>query len=98
MLKEFYPGLRNACYVSVYYDVLGDKAADAVNAANGLIRAGKYSEALEMLLEYRKDDRTFNSIGVCYMMLEDEDEAIGWFEKALQAGHVEAEGNLKQLK
>ena len=98
MLKEFYPGLRNACYVSVYYDVLGDKAADAVNAANGLIRAGKYSEALEMLLEYRKDDRTFNSIGVCYMMLEDEEEAIGWFEKALQAGHVEAEGNLKQLK
>lgn len=98
MLKEFYPGLRNACYVSVYYDVLGDKAADAVNAANGLIRAGKYSEALEMLLEYRKDDRTFNSIGVCYMMLEDEEEAISWFEKALQAGYTEAEGNLKQLK
>ena len=74
MLKEFYPELRNACYVSVFYDVLADKVADAVNAANELIRAGKYAEALKSL------------------------EAIEWFEKAIKAGHAEAEKNLKQLK
>lgn len=34
MLKNFYPELRNACYVAVYYDVLNDVAADAINAAN----------------------------------------------------------------
>ncbi|WP_018338468.1 hypothetical protein [Butyricimonas synergistica] len=98
MLKEFYPGLRNACYVSVFYDVLGDKAADAVNAANELIRAGKYAEALKMLEPYKNDDRTFNSIGVCYMMMEEEEIAIEWFEKAIRAGHAGAEKNLQQIK
>lgn len=98
MLDNFYPQLRNACYVSVYYDMLGDKAADAVNTANGLIREGKYAEALQILLEYQKDDRTFNSIGVCHMMLENEEEAIGWFERALLTGHEEARKNLEQLK
>lgn len=98
MLDNFYPQLRNACYVSVYYDMLGDKVADTVNTANGLIREGKYAESLQMLLEYQKDDRTFNSIGVCHMMLEDEEEAIKWFERALQAGHKEARKNLEQIK
>ena len=98
MLDNFYPQLRNACYVSVYYDMLGDKAADAVNTANGLIREGKYAEALQILLEYQKDDRAFNSIGVCHMMLENEEEAIGWFERALLTGHEEARKNLEQLK
>lgn len=98
MLKEFYPVLRNACYVSVYYDVLGDRAADAVNAANELIRGGKYTEALKLLEPYREDDRAFNSIGVCYMMLEEEVTAIEWFEKAIRAGHADAEKNLKQIK
>ena len=98
MLKEFYPELRNACYVSVFYDVLADKVADAVNAANELIRAGKYAEALKSLEAYKNDDRVFNSIGVCYMMMEEEEIAIEWFEKAIKAGHAEAEKNLKQLK
>lgn len=98
MLKEFYPELRNACYVSVFYDVLGDKAADAVNAANELIRAGKYAEALKMLEAYKNDDRAFNSIGVCYMMMEEEEIAIEWFEKAIRAGHTGAEKNLNQIK
>ena len=98
MLKEFYPELRNACYVSVFYDVLADKVADAVNAANELIRAGKYAEVLKSLEAYKNDDRVFNSIGVCYMMMEEEEIAIEWFEKAIKAGHAEAEKNLKQLK
>lgn len=98
MLKTFYPELRNACYVSVIYDVLGDRAANAVSAANELIRGGDYAGALRLLEPYREDDRVFNSIGVCYMMMEEEETAIEWFEKALRAGHAEAEKNLKQLK
>ncbi len=98
MLKTFYPELRNACYVAVYYDVLNDVAAEAVNAANAMIRAGKYDEALGVLLRHKDDDRAWNSIGVCYMMLEEEDEAIGWFEKAVEAGRQGAYRNLEQLK
>lgn len=98
MLKTFYPELRNACYVAVYYDVLNDVAAEAVNAANTMIRAGKYVEALGVLLGHKDDDRAWNSIGVCYMMLEEEEEAIGWFEKAVAAGKRDAYRNLEQLK
>ena len=98
MLRELYPKLRNACYIAVYYDVLGDRAADAVNAANGLIREGKYDEALALLLEWQEDARAYNSIGVCYMMLEEEEEALRWFEKAQAAGCPEALENIKQLR
>ncbi len=98
MLRTFYPQLRNACYVSVYYDVLGDVAADAVNAANAMIREKRYADALDALLEYRDDERAWNSIGVCYMMLEDEDEAAVWFGKALGAGDETARRNLEQIR
>ena len=98
MLRELYPKLRNACYIAVYYDVLGDRGADAVNAANGLIREGKYDEALALLLEWQEDARAYNSIGVCYMMLEEEEEALRWFEKAQAAGCPEALENIKQLR
>ena len=98
MLKNFYPELRNACYVAVYYDVLNDVAADAINAANTQIRAGKYAEALELLREYGDDPRAWNPIGVCHMMLEEEDEAVRWFEKAVAAGCVEARKNMEQIR
>ena len=98
MLRNFYPELRNACYVAVYYDVLGDTAADAINAAHAMIREGCYAPALEALLRHRDDDRAWNAIGVCYMMLEQEDEAAAWFERAIAAGNDEAARNLRQIR
>ena len=99
LLRHYYPELRNACYIALYYDVLGDRAADAVNAANADIRAGRYAEALERLEPYRTDERAWNPIGVCCMMLEREEEAIEWFEKAVEAGQGEIPlRNLEQLK
>lgn len=32
------------------------------------------------------------------MMLEEEDEAAGWFEKAVAAGYEEARENLEQIR
>lgn len=98
MLREFYPLLRNACYVSVYYDVLEDTAATKINEAHGLIREGRYAEALRLLEGIVDDPRTYNAVGVCHMMLEEEDEAAGWFEKAVAAGHEEARENLEQIR
>ena len=98
MLKNFYPELRNACYISLIYDELTDKGANAINATVELVRSGKYREAWKMLKPWERDDRAFNAIGVCLMMLEREEEAVVWFEKALKAGHVEAEKNLNQVK
>lgn len=98
MLREFYPLLRNACYVSVYYDVLEDTAASTINAAQAEIRTGHYAEALRLLEPVSADPRSYNAIGVCHMMLEDEDEAAIWFEKALAAGFEEARSNLSQIR
>lgn len=98
MLREFYPHLRNACYVSVYYDVLDDRAAATVNEAQTLIRSGRYAEALQRLEPVATDPRAYNAIGVCHMMLEEEDEAAVWFEKALAAGFEEARANLSQIR
>lgn len=98
MLREFYPLLRNACYVSVYYDVLDDPAAATINRAQSRIRAGHYAEALGILEPVSADPRAYNAIGVCHMMLEDEDEAAEWFEKALAAGFEEARENLSQIR
>lgn len=98
ILRNFYPVLRNACYIAVYYDVLDDKAATAINQANVAIREHRYADALEMLLPYKEDSRSWNSIGVCYMMLEEEDTAIDWFRKAKDAGDPVAVENLKQIE
>ena len=70
----------------------------SINAANTQIRAGKYAEALELLREYGDDPRAWNPIGVCHMMLEEEDEAVRWFEKAVAAGCVEARKNMEQIR
>lgn len=97
MLESIYPQLRNACYIAVYYDVLGDAAADEINKANAMARDGKYAEALEMLGGHMDDPRAFNTIGVCLMMLEREEEAEIFFRKAIGNGDEAAAENLKQI-
>ena len=101
-MKHFFPELRNACYISVYYDVLEDTAADTINRAMALIREGRYAEAREMLREVESDPRAFNAIGVRLMMQQQEEKAREWFSRALAEGDpAEAElvrENLKQIE
>lgn len=98
MLEKFYPQLRNACYIAVYFDELADIAAENINKANELIRNSQPQQALDILSKYESDNRAWNSIGACMMQLERVDEAIAWFEKAIQVGSKEARENLKYLK
>lgn len=98
MLRNFYPQLRKACYIAVYYDELADVAAANINAANELIRNGKPAEALELLMKHDNDSRAWNSIGASMILLERVEEAIYWFEKAIEAGSQEARENLKYVK
>lgn len=98
MLKNFYPQLRKACYIAVYYDELADVAAADINKANELIRQNKPTEALEILKRHETDSRAWNSIGASMIMLERVEEAIYWLEKAIEAGSVEAMQNIKYLK
>lgn len=98
MLRTVYPALRSACYIAVYYDLMHDEAADAINSAVALVRQGKYAEALDTVKPYADDPRAYNTIGVCHMMTENETEAISWFHKAVKAGDRQAEDNLRQIE
>lgn len=60
---------RNAGYIRVYYDILTDSAAVAINQAVELIKEHNYDEALHLLLPYQDDKRTHEALGVAYYMM-----------------------------
>jgi hypothetical protein len=97
MLKEIYPHLRCARYLAVYYISSDDAVTTVVKEANSLVENGKYSEAYDLLLPHDKDFRTFNTIGVALMMQKRFEEAMPWFEKALQAGCQSARNNIDAI-
>ena len=97
MLYEIFPHLRCARYLAVYYDSADDKAVDTINQSNALIREGKYQEALENLSTVANDARAFNPTGVALMMQGRFEEAMPWFEKALEYDHPEAQNNIDAI-
>ncbi len=97
MLQEIYPHLRSARYLSVYYDSTDDHAVETINEANQLIREGKYEEALNHIKPVESDMRAFNTIGVALMMQLKFDEAMPWFEKALEGNCPSAQSNIDAI-
>ena len=95
LLNVFYPKLRDACYINVWYVENPDINADIINEAVSKIKVQQYNEALSLLSPIDKDARTWNAIGVCYMMQDNLKEASNWFEKAAKEGNNEAIENLK---
>ena len=97
MFKSYFDRLRTACYVGVYYDVMGDRAADVINGALALMAGKEYDKALTGLLTVETDSRSWNAIGVCYMMTNRYNDAKVYLQKAADSGSVPALGNLKLL-
>jgi tetratricopeptide (TPR) repeat protein len=97
MLHEIFPHLRCARYLAIYYDSADDKAVDTINQSNALIREGRYQEALENLSTVSEDARAFNPIGVALMMQGKFEEAMPWFEEALEYDHPEAQANIDAI-
>ncbi len=98
LLENFYPHLRNAAYSAIIYEETGDKNADMINRAVELIKQDNYQDAFNILLPIHDDSRTWNAIGVCYMMQENEEIAKKWLKKAISMGDKDAERNLNQLE
>lgn len=98
MLDEIYPHLRCARYLAVYYESQDDSIIKAVIEANELVREGKYLEAYEALISYGEDPRTFNTIGVSLMMQKKFEEAMPWFEKAVNNGLLSARKNMDAIE
>ncbi len=97
MLKEIYPHLRSARYLSVYYDSTNDNAVETINKANELIRKGCYVEAYELVMKVRTDMRAFNTIGVALMGQGRFEEALHWFDKAVESNCPSAQQNIDAI-
>lgn len=97
MLDEIYPHLRSSRYLAVYYDSTDDKAVDVINAANAMIREGKYAEAYEHVKPVSDDMRAYNTVGVALMMQGQFEEAMPWFVKALEGNCPTAQQNIDAI-
>lgn len=97
MLKEFFPKLRRASYVQVFYDIKLDDNDTKIEKASELIKASNYQAAIAMLLEAKQTPYTKNLIGVCYMMTKDVVNARIYFQRAIYDGSDEAQKNLNLL-
>jgi tetratricopeptide (TPR) repeat protein len=94
MLDEIYPHLRSARYLAVYYDSTQDEAVDMINLANQIIREGKYAEAYETVEPYSDDLRAYNTVGTALMMQGRFEEALPWFQKAVESNTASAQENI----
>ncbi len=97
MLREIYPHLRSARYLSVYYDSTGDNAVEIINGANQLIGEGRYAEAYDQVMTVKSDMRAYNTIGVALMGQGRFTEAISWFEKAVESNCPVAQQNIDAI-
>ena len=97
MLDEIYPHLRCARYLAVYYDSTQDEAVDVINAANQMIREGRYEDAYKSVIGYSDDLRAYNTIGVALMMQGKFEEALPWLEKAVENNTASALKNIEQI-
>ena len=98
MLEQVYPHLRCARYLAVFYDSTDDHAVEQINQANAMIRSGRPMEAYDLLSKVADDMRAFNSIGVALMMQGKFEEAMPWFEKALEGNCPSAQRNIDAIK
>ena len=99
LIEEIFPHLRTARFLGVYFDsVSDDNAIDEINAANQMIRKGEYAQAYDRLIPFKDDFRAYNSVGVSLMMQGLFEEAIPWFEKAIENGSEQAAQNIEAIK
>lgn len=98
MMQHFFPQLRNAGYVQIYYDTKPDPEVAHMHKATALLNEGKYDQALALLAKAKDQKRVANAIGVCYMMTGNYPKAEEYFDRAIADGNQEAVENLKRIK
>ncbi len=97
MEKHFFPKLRNAGYIKVFYESQPDPQLVALNRATELLKAKDYARVLEVLegnTHYRAD----NLRGVCCVMTGDIEQAHDLFNRGAAAGDRDALKNRRQLE
>ena len=98
MLKEIYPHLRSARYLSLYYDSTKDDVVEVINKANEMIREGKFTEAYDLAMSVSDDERAYNTIGAALMAQGEFKKAVTWFEKAVKHNSAAAQKNIEAIE
>ena len=98
MLYEIYPHLRSARYLAVYYNSANDVAVSVINSANEMIRNGLVAEGYELAMTESDDMRSYNTIGSALALQGKYEEALPWFEKAVEVYPQEARANIEAIK
>lgn len=98
MLYDIYPHLRSARYLAVYYNSEDDMAVEVINAANEMLRNGQVAEGYELAMTESDDMRSYNTIGAALALQGRYEEALTWFEKAVEVYPKEAKSNMEAIK
>lgn len=98
MKEHFFPKLRSAGYIRVFYESKPDAAFERSNEAIELYNNKEYRDALIRLEGVKSTAATENIRGVCHMMLGEYDKAGAALNKAVELGNTEATESLRQLE
>lgn len=99
MIEHFFPLLRDAVYVQIYYEYHPKPDLDILyfNRALALMNVQEYASALVELEHMESQERINNFIGVCYLMAGDYALAKTYFNRAVALGDEDAAENLKRM-
>jgi hypothetical protein len=70
----------------------------AYNKSLALLNDHQYGETIDLLLPYQNDARSWNLLGVAYMMMNKDERAANFFMKAAESGDENARSNLDEVK
>ena len=98
MKEHFFPKLRSASYLQIFYKVALTDSLTSEQMAIDLMTQGYYEEALELLSTVENTPSILNLKGVCYMMTGDVKSATYYLETAINSGSDDAKNNLEKLR
>lgn len=75
MKRHFFPKLRNAGYIKVFFEAQPDPELVGLNTAIDLLNGKRYSEALHVL-QGNTHPKADNLRGVCYMLTGDTEKRV----------------------
>lgn len=98
MQEHFFPKLRSAGYIRIFYDAKPSADLAKTNEAIGLYNKKEYRNVIERLEGVTPTAVTENISGMCYMMLGEYDKAEKSLTNALRMGYSQAAETLEQLE
>lgn len=98
MLEHFFPKLRNAGYICIFYESQPDMELLKTNQAIELYDNKEYGDAIIRLEGVKETAATENIRGVCHMMLGQYEKAEIALNKSIKLGNAQAAESLAQLK